>query len=237
MVRPRRFLSATGMVVTWLRRVVSELSSWVSASRSGRSGGRTASAKWARAWASRASVLASLPVALAKSRTWAGIDHHHRQSCCGQGHQRQLQAAGGFQQNSGWSHINQLGNQILGSGLIVGDPPNPAFRTDGNVNVSFGHVDTGEARFPRLHAYLLCSLGLALQDAGLVSPSNRSGSTDDRRGDPRFSTVCYDPGGIGLLHPKPACCGFTPHQYQDTRGSQYSATRDSQGESTISVPR
>ena len=53
----------------------------------------------------------------------AGIDHHYWQGCCGQGrHQRQLQAASGFQQNSSWSQTNQLGNQIFGSGLIVGGP-------------------------------------------------------------------------------------------------------------------
>ncbi len=36
-------------------------------------GGRTASAKWARTPASRVSVLASVPVALAKSLTWRGL--------------------------------------------------------------------------------------------------------------------------------------------------------------------
>ena len=49
------------------------MSSWVSASRNGRSGGRTAWAKCANTWASRASVLANLPVALAKSRTCRGL--------------------------------------------------------------------------------------------------------------------------------------------------------------------
>ena len=44
-----------------------------SASLRGRTEGRTASAKWARTAASKASVLASVPVALAKSRTWRGL--------------------------------------------------------------------------------------------------------------------------------------------------------------------
>jgi hypothetical protein len=38
-----------------------------------RGSGRTRSAKSARIWASIASVLASWPVALAKSRTWRGL--------------------------------------------------------------------------------------------------------------------------------------------------------------------
>ena len=45
----------------------------VSESRRGRTGGRTASPKWASTAASRVSVLASFPVALAKSRTCLGL--------------------------------------------------------------------------------------------------------------------------------------------------------------------
>ena len=70
---PRRFCSETSIVITCCLRAVSELSSWVSASRRGRTGGWIASAKWASTAASRASVLANFPVALAKSRTWRGL--------------------------------------------------------------------------------------------------------------------------------------------------------------------
>ena len=70
---PSRFFSETSMVITWCLRATRELSIWVSVSRSGRTGGRTASAKWASTSASRASVLASFPVALAKSRTCRGL--------------------------------------------------------------------------------------------------------------------------------------------------------------------
>ena len=61
------------MVNTWRLRAVSELRTWLSASLRGRTSGRMASAKWASTAASRASVLASIPVALAKSRTWRGL--------------------------------------------------------------------------------------------------------------------------------------------------------------------
>ena len=70
---PRRFFSETSIVITCCLRAVRELSSWVSASRRGRTGGWIASAKWASTAASRASVLANFPVALAKSRTWRGL--------------------------------------------------------------------------------------------------------------------------------------------------------------------
>ena len=61
------------MVIIWRLRAVSELRTWVSASLRGRTSGRTASAKWARTPAPRVSVLASVPVALAKSLTWRGL--------------------------------------------------------------------------------------------------------------------------------------------------------------------
>ena len=41
----RRFFSETSMVITWCLRAAMELRTWVSASRRGRTGGRTASAK------------------------------------------------------------------------------------------------------------------------------------------------------------------------------------------------
>ena len=73
MAVPSRFFSETSMVITWRLRAVSELRAWVSASLRGRTSGRTASAEWARTPASRASVLASVPVALAKSLTCRGL--------------------------------------------------------------------------------------------------------------------------------------------------------------------
>ena len=61
----RRFFSETSMVITWRLRATRELRTCVSASRKGRTGGLTTSAKWARTAVSRASVLAHFPVALA----------------------------------------------------------------------------------------------------------------------------------------------------------------------------
>ena len=69
----RRFSSAVSISTNWRRRATSALRAWVAASARGRTAGRTASAKWASTWASMASVLANLPVALAKSRTWRGL--------------------------------------------------------------------------------------------------------------------------------------------------------------------
>lgn len=68
-----RFFSAVHISMSWRRRVRSALSACVYASGSGRKAGRTASANCASTAASRVSVLASLPVALAKSRTWRGL--------------------------------------------------------------------------------------------------------------------------------------------------------------------
>ena len=53
---PRRFSSAVSISTSWRRRVTRAPSTWVAASGSGRTGGRTASAKCARTWASMASV-------------------------------------------------------------------------------------------------------------------------------------------------------------------------------------
>lgn len=74
LVGPRlRLPSATIISMTWRRRATSSPKACAAGSSSGRDGGRTASAKWAIAAASRRSVLASLPVARAKSRIWRGL--------------------------------------------------------------------------------------------------------------------------------------------------------------------
>ena len=70
---PSRFFPETSMVITWFLRAVSEFRTWVSVSLRGRTSGRTASSKWASTPASRASVLASVPVARAKSQTRRGL--------------------------------------------------------------------------------------------------------------------------------------------------------------------
>ena len=69
----RLFLSAVSISTIWRRRARTADSSWLFSSGRGRGVGRTTSAKWARIWASRVSVLASRPVALAKSRTCRGF--------------------------------------------------------------------------------------------------------------------------------------------------------------------
>ena len=70
--RPSWFFSETNMDITW-RRANTAARTWVSVSRRGRIGGRTASAKWASMRASKRSALANWPVDLAKSRTCRGL--------------------------------------------------------------------------------------------------------------------------------------------------------------------
>src|SRR5229473_3848832 len=71
--RARRFFSAVSISINWRRRVTSASSAWACASANGRASGRTASPKRASTSASSRSVLASLPVARAKSRTCRGL--------------------------------------------------------------------------------------------------------------------------------------------------------------------
>src|SRR5229473_1735583 len=71
--RARRFFSAVSISTNWRRRVTSASSAWACSSANGRASGRTASPKRASTSASSRSVLASLPVARAKSRTCRGL--------------------------------------------------------------------------------------------------------------------------------------------------------------------
>jgi hypothetical protein len=64
----RRCSAAVNLPTSWRRRSSGAASCWVASSVSGRGPGRTASAKWARTWASRRSVLASRPVAQSPGR-------------------------------------------------------------------------------------------------------------------------------------------------------------------------
>src|SRR3990172_6019702 len=70
---PKRFFSAVSMSTIWRRRTISAFNAWVCASLRGRGGGLSAWPNRARVWASIASVLASVPQALAKSRIWRGF--------------------------------------------------------------------------------------------------------------------------------------------------------------------
>ena len=68
-----RFFSTVIMPTIWRRRVINAANFWASWSLRGRNSGRTASPNLAIRWASITSVLASLPVALAKSRICRGL--------------------------------------------------------------------------------------------------------------------------------------------------------------------
>src|SRR6266446_3882184 len=71
--RARRCFSAVSISINWRRRVTSASSAWACSFTNGRASGRTASPKRASTSASSRSVLASLPVARAKSRTCRGL--------------------------------------------------------------------------------------------------------------------------------------------------------------------
>jgi hypothetical protein len=68
-----RFFSAVNLPTTWRRRSTKAASDWLASVGKGRGSGWMASAKCASTAASSASVFASCPVALAKSRTWRGL--------------------------------------------------------------------------------------------------------------------------------------------------------------------
>ena len=91
--------------------------------------GLTASAKWAKARASRASVLANCPVALAKSRAWRGLTTH-RQARRRQGrHPSSLIASCGFEDNQGGLQSLESLHQGGNPGVIVShDPRSPVGR-------------------------------------------------------------------------------------------------------------
>ena len=106
-----------------------ELRDWVSESRRERTGRRTA--------ASSESVLASVPVALAKIPHLAGVDHHNGQirSCQGR-HQGEFQAARSLQHHHGEVQGGHAGNQFLAPCLVVREAPALARRAYANVHLS-----------------------------------------------------------------------------------------------------
>ena len=69
----KRFFSAVNMETNCWWRVTRACNVWVSSSFNSRTSGRTASPKLTKTLASMRSVLASIPLALAKSRTWRGL--------------------------------------------------------------------------------------------------------------------------------------------------------------------
>ena len=91
---------------------------------------------WARTAASKASVLASVPVALAKSRTWRGLTTTTGSAAADRGgHQRQFQSARGLQQHQGGTQIHHPDNEFLDPGLVVADHPSLSRRPDGNIDL------------------------------------------------------------------------------------------------------
>ena len=89
------------------------------------------SAKWARTAASRVSVLASIPVALA-NLTGVDDDYGQRRSC--QGCQGQFQTTRSLQQD-GRDSDHQLEDQFPDPGLVVGDDPSLARRPDADIHL------------------------------------------------------------------------------------------------------
>ena len=106
----------------------------------------------------------------------AGIDDCHRQRCRGQScNQLKLQAAGGLRNHCDGSETDQLVHKLVHTGLIILHAPTSAGGANGDIYLLLGHIDANVGGL-LLHVHLPYGIGPALQDTGLVSPGNRSGS-------------------------------------------------------------
>ena len=141
----RRFGSAVRISTSCRRRATRAARARASASGRGRASGRTASAKWASTAASRRSVLASRPVALAKSRTWRGLT-----TATGRPAAARAATTGASKPpvasrttRSGWQR-GEPGDEGGDAGLVVGHPERLAGGAEVDVEVVLGDVDADE---------------------------------------------------------------------------------------------
>ena len=184
---PKRFFSAPSMVISWFRRVVSSLRFWVSAFRKGRKGGRTASANWARKRASKVSVLASRPVALAKlTGGWP------RQRAV-MPPPRPTPAALRCLRWPPAALPPDSGVAVALSATRCRPRRNRRARRCRrgecrHVHPGFDNVDANVGGF-LLHLLFLLTGCLSLARCGLVYPGHRSGSIVEGSAHPRFATV------------------------------------------------
>ena len=182
------------------RRVSRALQACAWASGSGRGVGRTASATWARPWASRGSVLANRPVALAKSRAWRGFT-----TTTGRAASARAPATGTSSPpvasstiSAGWI-VRKRSTRQGNPRLIIADGPAVIGGTQGDVQLHLGDINADT------HIWLThrCS-SPAAQPCAMrtpVGPGNGSGSGQEGRDDPGSPTASHDPRGVGLSRP------------------------------------
>ena len=145
--KPRRWRSAVSISSSCRRRVSTASSAWAASSGSGRGAGRTRSAKSAKVWASITSVLASCPVARAKSRTWRGLATttgtpaaaSAATTACSKPPVASRTTSVGPRD---WSRVTQREERRF----LVRELPALATGPHGDVQASFGHIDADEDR-------------------------------------------------------------------------------------------
>ena len=129
-----------------------------------------ASAKWASTAASRESVLASVPVALAKSRTWRGLTTTTGSAAAARAATNGTsQTARCLQQHHGGTYIHDLGNQFPDAGFVVRRGPSLSRRPDGNIHLRLRDINAYVSRV-LFHLYLLRQRWPVLARYGLDWP-------------------------------------------------------------------
>ena len=120
--------------------------------------------------------LRQLPNRLGEVPHLAGIDDYHRQGCRGQScNQSKLQAAGGLRNHRDRPETDQLTHKTVHTGSIIPHAPTLSGGTNGDIYLLLGYIDANVGGL-LLHVHLPYGIGPALQDTGLGSPGNRSGS-------------------------------------------------------------
>ncbi len=195
---PRRFFSAVSISTSCRRRARIAASAWVCSSGRGRGSGRMTSAKCANVWASNASVLASRPVALAKSRTCRGLTTTTgTPAAANTPVSGRLHPGGGFQHHQRRVHGVQTFENLSKSGLVVGSGELP-LRSEGEVQLRLGDINTDKDLSTRHHVLLG---GPALHDTGSMAHATVRARSAEGYDDPRCPTVFEDLGHVGLSCP------------------------------------
>ena len=142
---PRRLGAAVRLAISWRRRATRARRSSVGASGRGRGVGRTASAKWAPARASRASVVGQRPGGVGNVPYLTGVDPHDRPG--GRGQRRDhgpLVAPSGFEHHQRGLHRLEPHHEAGHPGGIGGH--RPAFTARAHR-----HIELGLWRHPYQH--------------------------------------------------------------------------------------
>jgi hypothetical protein len=151
-----RCCSAVSSPTSWRRRASSAETSWAAASGSGRGVGWTTWAKRASTAASRASVVASWPMARARVAHLARMDHRHRQPRRRQrGHERDLAPAGHLQHDQLGLQRLQARAHLGDARLVMGADPLRSTGPYGAVQRRFGDVDADVGHVAEIPVALL----------------------------------------------------------------------------------